>query len=67
MSETKHGRNEVINYTPYCLCGKKGQRNDAHDAYACPISFVWLESACSDPKCYDCRNRPETAVGLLLD
>lgn len=43
---------------PTCLCGANGERDERLDAYYCPVSGVWLENPCSDPKCYFCLNRP---------
>lgn len=37
---------------------------DDHDAYACPKCRKWLESACSDPDCNYCRNRPAEPFGF---
>ncbi|MCP3922014.1 MAG: hypothetical protein GY714_05440 [Desulfobacterales bacterium] len=30
-----------------------------HDAYFCPVCDKWLDSACSDPECRFCKNRPK--------
>jgi hypothetical protein len=38
--------------------------NEEFDAYFNPITLEWLESACDDPECHYCANRPEKAPKL---
>ena len=35
---------------------------DDFDTYFCPECNSWMESACSDPTCGYCSNRPETPL-----
>lgn len=39
-------------------CSKKLWYNESYDAYFCINCCKWTESACNDPKCSFCRNRP---------
>ena len=42
-------------------CGKLPCYNDKFDAWFCPACRVWIEAKCSDPDCWRCQSRPETA------
>ncbi len=56
------GEHEVEGFIDEQLCPKCQQPriySDVYDAYFCPQCNMWLESACSDPNCEYCRNRPE--------
>lgn len=60
MNDIQHGRGAMASLrTPACLCGAVGARNEAHDAYYCPVDGVWLEAACGDPDCEFCVGRPD--------
>ena len=39
---------------------------NAYDAEACLSCNQWLESACQDPACPFCANRPDTPSGALF-
>lgn len=36
--------------------------SDSYDAYFCPKCNEWTESACDDPHCKYCANRPERPI-----
>ena len=41
-------------------CNSKNQYTEKYDAYYCKSCNTWLESACDDPTCEYCVNRPQT-------
>lgn len=46
-----------------CACAEstKIKRNVRHDAFFCTGCGAWLETACTDPECYFCPERPQCA------
>lgn len=59
MTERAHGRSgPEPARRPRCLCGQIGIRDDRSDAYCCPASGHWLESACGGAACTFCAGRP---------
>jgi hypothetical protein len=47
-----------------CQCGSARVLSDEFDAYFCPACNQWLESACNDPSCAYCRQRPEHPLSV---
>jgi len=45
--------------TPCGICNGPRIYSDDYDAFFCPRCNLWLEEACKDPTCKNCRNRPE--------
>lgn len=60
MATNNHGRSDEMasKRIPRCHCGAVGIRDERYDAYYCPESGEWLESACKDPECPLCSGRP---------
>lgn len=54
-----HRTAKIVNYTPICNCGKRGEHSKLFDAYFCRAGNVWLENGCKDNKCMVCKARPE--------
>jgi len=57
--EAKHGRAESSHKRSMeCGCGGDVRRDEAHAAYYCVASGVWLERKCNDTRCRFCKDRP---------
>jgi hypothetical protein len=42
-----------------CQCGWPLDYNERFDCYYCSKCNEWKEKACSDEKCFYCKDRPE--------
>jgi len=62
-----HGRASVVKHKPVCYCKGEVVYNDKHDAYYCKEGDCWLEGACSDHNCNQCKDRPEKPSQCLSD
>jgi len=52
---------EITGFVDHQLCASCGAPRvyyGAFDAYFCAVCNVWLETACADPSCTNCRSRP---------
>ena len=60
----------VMDECPYCEKSGHVAYNKKHDASYCTSCGKWLDSACSDPTCLFCADRPATCPdkrGVTID
>src|SRR5438105_4770383 len=54
----------TLTHSPTCRV--KSDYDETYDAKLCPACDLWLESRCSDSRCFYCRQRPARPSQKLL-